>query len=316
MNRNTLFSILATAALGIVMAGPVSAKTTRWTSGDATNPAKWHEANNWNNGIPVAGDTVNIQPLSQPDGYQDPVLSTADGAAGDLTLGNGFTLTITGRTLTLDLAVTHDIDGEIRLSADASVLKITGDDATLDIAGAIILQADGAVLDLDADVTVQGAGEIKGEDNAAKIQIKGGTTLTSTMLIQGHMVIETNGGSGAGKLDNRGLVYANGDGTLALGENLLLDDTGSAVRWKVGNVGGAILEFRNEHIDSSKLDGDFAVANCSKLKFEKTIETNGDFDTGAAAGFVDVDAANSVEFRYDCVGGCTVIDSDETYGGC
>ncbi len=292
MHRNTLFSILATAALGIVMAGPVNAGTTyRWIGNGSD---EYHTDTNWNpTGVPGTGDKAIVTPFSQPNGYLNPVLDDQDRLLGELVIGSDFTLTVTGVKLTLDGMTPHDIDGELRLSDAAAQVEFT------------------------ATVTVGGDGSIKGENNSAQLRIAKDNVLTNTTSIVGMMKIAgLTGGTNAGKLVNQGLVYANGDGTLELGANLLLDDSTGGVRWKAGNNSGAILVFKNTHTGGSKLEGDFAVANCAKLKFEKTIETNGTFDTGAAAGFVDVDAGNSVEFRYDCVGGCTVIDSDQTYGPC
>ena len=311
MKRNTLFSFLTVAALGLVTAGPASAgnDTYTWVGGAASGSENDWDYNagtkaapdyanwNWNaaagepvTSLPNSGDTVVI-----PDRTHDPEIDSGASIVtfSTLNINTGGVLSIRAdAVLNLDGTVAHDIDGDLVLSNSTAVVKFS------------------------ASVDVDGDGKIVGQDNNAQVQVATNKVLTnrmSTVGIVGRMKI-----AGPGKLDNRGLVHANGDGPLELGENLLLDDTGGAVRWKAGDNINAILFFRNEHTGGSKLDGDFAVASCSKLKFDATIETNGDFDTGAAAGFVDVDAANSVEFRYDCDagGGCTVIDSDQTYGGC
>lgn len=294
MKRNTLFSFLTVAALGLLTAGPAYACDFTWKSDAGTDA--FRTASNWttaapcpSHAYPQAGDTVTIQSSDN-----DPVISN-DEIFLTLTINQSGVLTVTG----------------------ANTLTLTGSSHTLD--GDLVLQGSGSIVKFTASATVAGRGSIKGQNNGAEIRIATDKVLTNTTSIVGMLTIVGETGPGnAGKLDNRGLVHANDNGTLELGSNLLLDDTGSAVRWKASTNGGGILLFRNEHTGGSKLDGDFAVANCSKLKFDKTIETNGAFDTGAAVGLVDVDAANNVEFRYECdaQGGCTVIDSDQTYGGC
>lgn len=314
MNHNILFSILATATLGLVMAGPVSAKTTNWVSGDATNPAKWNEDNNWSNGIPDAGDTVNIKLLTQPQGYQDPVLSTADGAAGDLTLRNGFTLTITGRTLTLDLAVTHDIDGEIHLTSSASVLKVTGA-ATLDITGKIVLEASNSVLDLDADVTASGTGGvIKGEHNDAQIQIADGVTFTNNVDIVGQMTIKESGTTGTFLNGSSGLVLANVDGTLLFADELDIDDVSGAL-WHAKTDPGALLKFASDSPDFC-IEGDFVIDNCATIELAAgvVIKTEGGFTQTAGTLTYGSGASLSKDCASPCTG-CTSVSAG-TNGGC
>ena len=321
MQRHTLLTlcaaaVFATSALGLATAKPASLMATMSWKG--TTSRDWNVGSNWSGStVPVAGDIVTI-PRAVPEGYQgDPIISNADGLAGDLTIASNRTVTVTGKKLTLDLAVTHDIDGEIRLSADASVLKVTGA-ATLDITGKIVLQASGAVLDLDADVTASGTGgEIEGQDDDAQIQIATDTVLMNSLSIVGNMkVVGETGGANAGKLDNRGAVVANADGILKLGLNLLLVDTAGSGRWEASGEPTAVLLFSNAH--TCTLKGNFRVGDCATLRFNADIDTEGSLSHDATNNKGTIDVNNGATFGYSCNTDdpcvCTDITSDRTLG--
>ena len=321
MQRKTLFTlcaaaVVATSALGLATARPASLMASMNWKGTASRD--WNDRDNWTGGsVPAAGDTVTI-PSSVPGGYQgDPVLDSGDdGLAGTLNIASNRSVTVTGKMLTLDGAVTHDIDGDIFLKNDVSnnsVLKVTGADATLDIAGtgSVVLEASNARLDLDADVTVSGAGEIVGQHNDAEIQVATDKVLTNSLSIVGKMKI-----AGPGKLDNRGLVHANANGPLTLDSNLIVVDT-SGDRWKASIDSGAIFVFDGA-IACDNLAGNFILDGCSTFRFNATVYTSGSFTTGD--GFVDVNPDDaSVSFNYSCNSGCsscTTVDSDTSYGSC
>lgn len=276
MQRNTLFSILATAALGLVMAGPVSAKTTNWESGDATNPERWHEDNNWSNGIPAAGDTVNINTAFKPVNYQDPVLSTDDGAAGTVTIGSDFSLTVTGRTLTLDGA-TQTFNGNLILSDSTAKVEFT------------------------VDVTVDGDGEIVGQHNDAEIRIANDKTLTNEMIISGKMTILDAGTSGTFKNGPTGIVRANANGILLLDGSLRLDDDNDGdarPKWQAQSNSGAVLRFESglTFVDSSpQLVGNFLVDDDATLDIDLTIVTSGTMTH--TNGTVDTTVNTSIFFK-------------------
>ena len=40
---------------------PTVAQTTQWSAGDATDPTNWHDADNWNNGVPTASSDVQFR---------------------------------------------------------------------------------------------------------------------------------------------------------------------------------------------------------------------------------------------------------------
>ena len=334
MQRNTLFLILATAALGLIMAGPVSAKTTRWTSGDATNPAKWHEANNWNNGIPVAGDTVNIKPLSQPGNYQDPVLSTADGAAGTLTIGSSFTLTVNGVTLTLDGTGTHSISGIMKIDATGKLDVQTGGTFDLDsanthlIGGEILLSGSGSTLLVSAATTLNpnsGAyGSVIGQDAGASIDIAG-VTLTNNIVVKGEMTVQEVSGTAIFLNSTTGVVLANADGggspaILLLASDLTIDDD-SGAKWQAKGDPDAVLQFASglTFVDSSpELLGDFVLDDCAKIDVDVNITTNGgltDMNGSDYSGTLDASAAG-VCFDWDGAGTPSKICNSTTSGDC
>ncbi len=320
MQRNTLFTLCAatvlasTIALGIVMANPASLVVSTEWRGETSRD--WNIASNWSgDAVPEATWTVAVGPNVTFNSKGSPVLSSgAAGEAGDLTIVTGFSVTVTGNTLTLDGAVQHDIDGDIFLKFHASndsVLKVTGV-ATLDITGTIVLEASNAVLDLDANVTVSGAGEIRGENNGAEVQIAASKFLTSSLSIVGQMKI-----AGPGTLDNRGAVVANADGTLELGSNLLLVDTAGSGRWEAsGDQITAVLLFSNAH--TCALLGDFQVGDCTTLRFDADIDTEGTLSHDATNNKGTIDMENGATFGYSCNTAnpcvCTDITSDTTLG--
>ena len=306
MQRKTLFTlcaaaVVATSALGLATARPAKPASlgspTNWTSGDATNPERWHEDNNWSNGIPAAGDTVNIKTMSKPGNYQDPVLSTADGAAGDLTIGNGFTLTVTGVTLSLNLAVTHDIDGDLFLSNSSSKLEFKTNHAT-----------------------VGGDGAIVGQDNSAEIRIADDKTLTNEMIISGNMTILDAGTSGTFVNGATGTVLANGNPNtsgsaeiLTIASGLTFDDADTGTpKWEATTDADAVLQF---DVGASCLDGDFVISGCATLKLDGvTIKTKGNVTKTAGEIVLANSAALVKQINADCTGGTSV--SAGTFGDC
>lgn len=324
MQRNTLLTLCAitalgaTTALGIVKATPVapaSATTFTWVGSNNANGADWRVRTNWDldNSYPQSGDIAIIANVTT----KNPIINQQDEAVGELDIESGGVLTITGQTLTLDGTVQHDIDGELHLTSSGSVLKVTGV-VTMDITGTVFLKASNAVLDVDADVAVRGAGEIKGEADAAEVQIAAGKVLTNTTSIVGNMKIVGQTGLGdAGKLDNRGAVLANAlNGILELGSNLLLADTAGSGRWEASVNGSAVLLFSNAH--TCALLGDFRLGDCATIKFDVDIDTQGSLLHDATNNTGTIDVENGATFGYDCDSAdpcdCTDITEDRTLG--
>ena len=297
MQRNTLFSILATAALGLVMAGPVSAKTTNWTSGDATNPEKWHDEDNWSNGIPAATDTVNINPFIEPDNYEDPVLSTANGAAGTLTIGSDFSLTVTGRTLILD-DNSYTFNGPLILSDSTAKVEFT------------YPQASGWI-------AVGGSAGITGQDNAAEVRLND-AKINSNTVFRGQMIIKKVAGTSTFLNGSTGIVRADaaGEGSpaiLLLKSGLTIDDADTGTpKWEATTDPDAVLQF---DVGASCLDGNFVISGCATLRInDVTIATQGTYTL--TAGRVDI--VGSGEFHHTCNSdctSCTEITTDQCSNG-
>lgn len=276
MQRKTLLTLCAatvlagTAALGIVMAKPASLLvSTSWVGETSTD---WHDSANWTNGVPAAGVTVTVNQGAGIN-YKGPPGLGSNGAAGDLTIGGGASVTVNSATLTLDLDVIHDFNGDLFLTNSSSILKFVDNDATVDGDGAII-----------------------GQHNSAKIQIEGAKKLTSTMLIQGKMTIETDGGTGDGKFVNgsTGIVWANAAGILLFDGSLTLDDEevgGARALWKATSGSSTFLQFGSglTFVDSNpELEGDFVLCGDANIVFDVQVRTGGCFDETTANGVLDL----------------------------
>ena len=275
MKRNTLFSFLTVAALGLLTAGPANAQCTfTWTG--ATND-NFREAGNWTK----SGSCVNNWPLTGniaifPNVDRDVIINDQNEQFGELRIENGGLVTITGQTLTLDGAVTHDLDGNLVLWDSTAIVKFT------------------------ADATVGGDAAIVGQHDSAKIQIEGGDTLTNEMSVKGQLTIETNGGSGDGTFVNgsTGVVWANAGGTLLMDGSLTLDDNevdGARALWKATNGSSTFLQFASglTFVDSNdELQGDFVLCGNATLDFDVQTRTSGCFDETVADGWVRVAGTN------------------------
>lgn len=292
MKHNTLFSILATAAFGIVIAGPVSASVIDW-NGKGTD---WATAANWVGGVvPGSGDTAKF-PAVYVSGSNEPFVSTAHATVGRVVLASGHTITVTGKTLTLAGTTAHDIDGELRLSDSTAVLKFS------------------------ASVTVDGDGNIIGQDDSAKILIVGGKTLTNEMVIRGRMTIDDPIGATAGTFNNgdTGVVRANDNGVLSFASGLTLaDGTACSPSWESITDAGAVLEFNEA---ATNLVGTFVLDDCAKMRFNVNITTAGklvDSSAGSPQGFIDIENSSTFTFRTVCDGGSPVsYTTDQTLGSC
>lgn len=295
MQRNTLFSIFATAAFGIVMAGPANAADQTW---DGSESSDWHTAANWvGNAVPGSGDTATF-PSFLTAGADEAVVSTADATVGQLSIASTRTVTVTGKTLTLD-GSTQTFNGNLILSDGSAIVKFTG-----------------------GTITASGSSTagIKGQHNGAKIQIEGGDTLTSTMLIQGHMAMETNGGSGNGTFVNgaTGTVLANGTASapaiLLIASGLTFDDV-SGAKWQAQGDADAVLQF---DVGASCLDGAFLIDDCAKIELAASVVIKTEGGLTHTAGRLTI--GSSASFAYDCNSGCsnctTTVTTSQCVGDC
>ncbi len=268
MQRNTLFSILATAALGIVVAGPVNAETYRWKGVGSDD---YHTDTNWNpTGVPGTGDKANITPLQTPQNYMNPVLDDQDRLLGELEIGSGYTLTVTGVKLTLE-DNSHTFTGNLILSNSTSKVEFT------------FAKASGWV-------ALTGSGGIEGKHASAEVRLND-SKIDNDSVIHGKMTVKEVGGTASFKNDTTGKVLANVAGTLRFED---LDLSGAGV-WKAETNPSAILEFATE--DLTGLSGDFTLSHDATLKFLASITTSGSFTTNPRCGLVDVDTNANVCFK-------------------
>ena len=299
MQRKTLFSILATAALGLVMAGPVNAGTNHKWKASNTND-DYHTAGNWNPaGVPGTGDTATINPFTTVENYMNPVLDDQNRSLGQLVIGSGYKLTVNGVKLTLDGAVTHSISGIIEIDATGTVDVQAGGTFDLDsanthpIGGDILLSSSTSVLRASAATTLgpnSGAyGSVIGQDPDASIDIAG-VTLTNNIVVEGEMTVQETSGTATFLNGSTGVVLANGNPSTSGSPELLrflsgltIDDADTGTpRWEATTDSEAVLQFNEA---ATGLDGDFLLNDCALFDINANITTSGGFTH--TAGTVD-----------------------------
>jgi len=244
-------------------------------------------------------------------------------------------LTVTGST-TLSSSATY---GNLIVNSGATLTIAAGVVLTLDgisdtctnyvhqIDGSVILNGSGAIIRfINTSQTVQGAGDIDGQNNDAKIEIGSGLRLRNHLLIQGHLKIDRAGSSGTATFENyanstaTGIVSANATGgssgspkILELSANLVLDDTTASGYRPIYEANGdnySRLLFNREALS---LEGDFVMLACSDYIMNVNIVTNGVFNTSTARGTVDV--ATNVCFEWNEIAGIVCSDTNYISGG-
>jgi len=312
MKLNTVLTI----ALAMFIISVTTASGTPYTwQGGTTN---WGTNTNWSpTGVPNgSGDTVTIG-----DQTNDPILDTSR-TIGKVTIAAGGQLLIGANTLTTAAAL--DIDsasggtsaGVLRLDNASSQLTLTGA-VTHEIDGEIRLEASGATVNITTNnSTFSGAGMINGQDDGAVIGIAEDQTLTNrlaTIGIVGALQITSSG-----KFHNQGIVEADYDGGTLLidvsgsGGTVPLTDTGVA-KWRC-SCGGK-LEFSNSLDDQSQpvsLAGDFFLSGAdSEIHFDAQSYVGTFFTTSGrlvmSAGLLDVDESVTM--------GTSITETAEITGG-
>ncbi len=216
---------LTVAMAAFLIAGTTALASTTFqeVTKDAGNTYyPWNEADNWNNGIPAAGDEA-IIPTTKT--------ATVD-SAGDIC---GW-VTIQGTGVVEVLAsskLTFDGNNTVRTSSIAA-------------SAWLYLRGSGSVLAIiDDSHTFNGSGSIDGQHDGAKITVTDGETLTNQVMISGNMTIE-----GDGNFTNQGKVLANNGGNKTLeikvGGTILDSANTGAVsstnyRWAVNTSGARLL---------------------------------------------------------------------------
>ncbi len=221
---------------------------------DGSGNYLWQTAANWDLGsVPSAGDEAEIR-----NGLTAVVRGTSDICGFVDIQGNGEVVVEASAKLTLDG------NGTARTSAIAS-------DARL------YLEGSGAELAvIDDDHTLSGAGKVVGQDDAAKITVTTGETLTnsltavdpSTAGITGHLEI-----SGAGNFTNNGIVNADTGGEsaarLKIAVTGTLEDT-TGDHW-MATAANSILSFDSALVTISAdgmLSGNFVISGSSSAEIE------------------------------------------------
>ncbi|MCH7703004.1 MAG: hypothetical protein IID37_15080 [Planctomycetes bacterium] len=215
-----------------------------------------------NPGVPTAADRAIIQSGKTCN------VDVTTAAADSLNVESGATLNIqAGKKLTID--------------------DTAGSSTT--IAGTLNLQgASSELAFIDNSQTIDGAGKIVGQHNAAKITVALSTTLTSDSTIEGNLQI-----TGLGDFVNTGTVQASVAGILAITAKSIEDD--STALWKISGSSGAILKINVSDPTSAVLDGDFEIFDDGKLE----VDSEGFTTTGTLdwrGGKIDVAIGSSVEF--------------------
>lgn len=275
----------------------------------------WNAASTWQilagivwvnaHSYPQAGDTATIR--------QHDVSLRQNEQTGWLAIEHG------GRALTgaNALTVTGHFGGHSGLSLESAsgvyrcAQAIVGGGGSLVITGGGDTEIDGqiqldscAVLSFEGsnDYELEGGGSITGLDCTARIHIADGMAVVSQILIQGTMKIEEASGSGTATLSNKqysatvgGIIRANGDGTLELASNLILDDitfisglTFYRPRYEAVDSRTARLKFSHaaDGWTAPALLGDVLIDDCAAMEFAQSVGIGGNFTHRAGAAIV------------------------------
>ncbi|WP_421762811.1 T9SS type A sorting domain-containing protein [Ekhidna sp.] len=271
---------------------------TVWTGGSSTD---WHNAGNWDNGIPSNANTVQIPDVSGGSNRY-PIISTAVASAASLTIFANASLTLTGsQTLTVDnelsnsgtltvvgtetldigdswtnngtfvpgsSTVTLSSGSDVTVSGGASFYNLTIDGAGT---GAAIVFSSSASLDVDNNFTIT--------DGVYQI-----TDASHTLTIGGNFVVDATNGSFVDNvstvtLDGTAQDIGNNSGTTISFNNLTLAGSGTkTVREQLDINGdlsigtGTTMAFVNETISfagsSFDVDGALTTGGTSTITFD------------------------------------------------
>jgi hypothetical protein len=216
-----------------------------------------------------------------------------------------------------------DIDGTLVIEAGV-VLTLDGESGTCAsgvhvIDGSVVLEGSGSTLRfIDTSQTVQGAGDIEGQNNAAKIEIESGISFTLMLDtapnpdepfdLEGTLQI-----TGSGSFINDGKVHANATGVLKVN----VASISGLGTWEASESSSATLRFEFPDSGCGGLTGRFVLKDNAEFEFygDADIQTTNAVSTSQWCGTVDVDGGGSLTL--DCDGSPTVISTDTQYsGGC
>lgn len=275
MNRS---NVIAMVVLGLVLVGSTAQVQgdTKYFCADTDNTWRANSGQNWR----TFG------------GGQD----CDDGTRVDAPTASDRAVIVSGKTCNIaSNAVADSLD--VESDATLNIQGATGNSLTLDDDGANgttitgtlnLLGANSLLAFTTNDQTIDGAGKIVGQHNAAQITIEVLKTLTSETIIEGNLQI-----TGAGIFRNHGTVHANVAGTLLLDCNSFDDD--STALWKISSSSSAILQIDVTSTTAPDLDGAFEILNGGTLD----VDSEGLQTTGSLLfrnGWINVAAGSSVTF--------------------
>jgi autotransporter-associated beta strand protein len=226
------------------------AKTTRWTGGHASSD-NWSEADNWDNGVPAVGDTLEFAGTTRLTPNNDIAADTSFAAITFISGAGAFT--IGGNRIT--------VAGDIRNNDDS--LQTISLDMIFDATRTFIGGGDVAVTGV-----ISGAGGLQKNDTGT-LTLSGLNTYTGiTNIVQGTLSINTikNVSGGASSL---GAPTTEANGTIAMGgfgAGLKYIGTGSTTDRVFNLDGGAGTAFSFEQSGTGNLlfTSAFTYANGAK----------------------------------------------------
>ncbi|MCI0366198.1 MAG: hypothetical protein L0219_20245 [Phycisphaerales bacterium] len=263
----------------------------------------WRDADNWYKLPGTVGDYPRrpcdkaiIQSAPFYDvrlGGSDQVGAASSGIAiGELVINSGTSVTITANTLVITTA--GGLTGKLTIQRErflagalnvdtGGVLKLASP-VVHEIGGAIELRtatSDLIVLDDVAFepwhwITGDVVGTITGHRDSAEIRIARGKTLTNSVVIAGHMFIHAAPGQATLHLKAPGTLWANGDGSLELEDNLILTDAPADNALPLYKSAGTIDSILRIKAQARDLVGQFEVSECGRIDFVSNVATTGD----------------------------------------
>ena len=302
MNRVLTAGMLLLWAVWSAPTPAFGQNTDTWTNG--TGSARWSDAGNWSNGVPVASSDViitNVHPVNQD---VNATVNTVTINPGGEIAGISFSLDLNGTSFTNN--------GQLLLTG-FSTLGGSGPSLTLSGSGTVTMSNDGLsaivgnALENKSPSIIQGAGTIGGysatlnnsgtmnansQTNPLNIQPgSGGITNTGILEASGGGTLVLDGFKG-GVQNAGGLIYGNG-GTVLLTSGVTI------VSGQLATSSGVIST--NKKLGSATLDGVTLLPSCvyqinsgGSTSLKGAITNNGTIkvnDTTLSGAFLDVQDA-------------------------
>jgi len=257
-------------------------------SGDWDNAASWTcvSGGGCTSSYPETGDSAKVI-----DG--DVITLDAAATCGSLWIYDGEVDT-SSHSLTIEDSSGLTIEAtELLDVSDAGTVTLSGGGTSHTVDGTLDLDVASSTLSITESATIDGSGEIRGQNNSAVISVASGKTLRlhSSTSIKGHLEI-----SGSGNFTNEGTVEANGIGSDGSPDILRIAVTGTLEdaagdRWKA-SAAYSVLSFDSALTTIStegRLSGNFVISSNATAEIENNkqcLATDGRLDM--SNGFLDV----------------------------